>query len=343
MISSMTAFGTGQSENNQLSLTIEIRSINSRFLDINIKLPEDLRYMEPQLREKINKNITRGKVELRLSYTKTFLENNQEINTDYLENLVQQLKQARILLPETPSPTLFEILEKANQSKDNDISPETWLELSLSACDKAIKQLLLSRQREGQRLGKFMLDQASEIIQIVDTAKADIPILNQEHQKKINTRIKDSLNAVCPTGFENITGAELSARIAQEASLFAMRGDIEEELTRIKSHVQELQNIIGLDPDSFNTTDVAQANPSDIKENESSTKNTATTSKPKSSKTSKSGKNTSAGKRIDFLCQELNREANTLGSKANGIEITNAAIDLKLLIEQLREQAQNIE
>ena len=306
MISSMTAFGTGQSSNNQLSLNVEVRSVNSRFLDLNIKLPDDLRYIEPQLRELINKNLNRGKVELRLNYDKNILEQNKALNTEYLESMAEQLKQVRTFLPETPSPSLFELLNKANEFKNNDISSETWVELSLKASEKALEQLVLARQREGQRLAEFMLKQADEIIQIVDAAKADMPILNQEHQKKINARIKDALNNACPTGFENISGAELSARIAQEASLFAMRGDIEEELSRIKSHIQELQGILD---GGFKG----------------------------------SGKNTSAGKRIDFLCQELNREANTLGSKASGIEITNAAIELKLLIEQLREQAQNIE
>ena len=153
-----------------------------------------------------------------------------------------------------------------------------------------------------------MLTCAAECSTIVDHVEAELPAILAEHQEKIATRLRDALQAAGADGLAQISGQELSARIAQEASLFGLRVDVAEELSRLRSHIAELQHIL------------------------------------QTGQTSGKGRTSgSAGKRLDFLFQEMNREANTLGSKAGALSMTRAAIDLKLLIEQMREQAQNIE
>jgi uncharacterized protein (TIGR00255 family) len=197
----------------------------------------------------------------------------------------------------------------SNGDVSSGLDPEQWLPMCQDAITQALAELQAAREREGLRLAQVMLDDASQIANIVDDVQSQLPALLAEHQEKIATRLREALQAISPDGFSQISGQELSARIAQEASLFGLRIDVAEELTRLRSHIDELQHIL--------QTGQAGGN-----------------------KTRSSG---SAGKRLDFLFQEMNREANTLGSKAGALSVTRAAIDLKLLIEQMREQAQNIE
>lgn len=150
----------------------------------------------------------------------------------------------------------------------------------------------------------MMRECADGVGRIVELVEGHLPQLLAEHREKLATKLRESLEAAFPGGFAHISGAELTERVAQEAGLFALRIDVAEELSRLRSHLEELRHLLG----------------------EGGGK----------------GKG-SAGKRLDFLFQEMNREANTLGSKAGSLEVTRAAMDLKLLIEQMREQAQNIE
>src|SRR5699024_4763095 len=181
-----------------------------------------------------------------------------------------------------------------------DLDTEVWVALCDEACTQAMQQLLDARQREGRRLAATMLEAAGSMTEMVDAVEKDMPTILAAHQQKIVDRLQESLSAVSPDGFSQISGSALSARLAQEASLFAMRSDVAEELTRLRSHIAELAHLL----------------------------------KTGNTKPSGRGKG-STGKRLDFLCQEMNREANTLGSKAAGLAVTNAAIDLKLLVEQL--------
>jgi uncharacterized protein (TIGR00255 family) len=187
---------------------------------------------------------------------------------------------------------------------------EAWVALCLTATELALAELQAAREREGQRLADVMLNTAREAIAIVEQVERDLPAIQAEHQEKLGNKLRDALQAASPGGYAQISGPELSARIAQEASLFSLRIDVAEELARLRSHIAELEHLL-------QSKDAAlQAG---------------------------SRKSGSAGKRLDFLFQEMNREANTLGSKASALSVTRAAIDLKLLIEQMREQAQNIE
>ncbi|HUG60191.1 MAG TPA: YicC/YloC family endoribonuclease [Candidimonas sp.] len=310
MIRSMTAFGNARAESAQGSVTIEFRTVNSRFLDINFRLPEDLRMVEGLIREKLSQAVTRGKVEIRVNYARVDTRANASLDSEYLASLASQLQAARQVIPDTPAPRLSELLNGSGGAESASFDPEVWTAMCQEATTQALIELQAAREREGQRLAAMMQECALEVSGIVDQVEKDLPALLAEHQEKISNKLRDALMAVSPDGFAQISGAELSARIAQEASLFSLRIDVAEELSRLRSHIAELEHLLS----------------------------TGETSGRKDKKNSGS-----AGKRLDFLFQEMNREANTLGSKASALSVTRAAIDLKLLIEQMREQAQNIE
>ncbi|PLC54361.1 YicC family protein [Pollutimonas nitritireducens] len=310
MIRSMTAFGNARAESAQGSVTIEFRTVNSRFLDVNFRLPEDLRMVESAIREKLGTVVARGKVEVRVNYVRSDTRARVSLDPEYLSTLAAQLQDARRVIPDVPAPRLTELLNASGVAENTGLDPDIWTAMCLEAATQALAEMQAAREREGQRLATIMHECALEVSQIVDQVEMQLPVLLAEHQDKLNNKLRDTLNAVSPDGFAHISGAELTARIAQETSLFSMRIDVAEELSRLRSHIAELQHLLS----------------------------TGETMGRKDKKNSGS-----AGKRLDFLFQEMNREANTLGSKASALSVTRAAIDLKLLIEQMREQAQNIE
>ena len=168
------------------------------------------------------------------------------------------------------------------------------------------------RLREGQRLAQAMLETARQINLIAIDVEQKMPVLLALQKERLAQKLRETIQNAFPSGFTHISGPELSERLASESSLFALRIDVAEELARLKSHLTELEFLLQNSP-------------------------------PSSAKSKNNKPRGSAGKRLDFLFQEMNREANTLGSKAGSLEMTQAAIDLKLLIEQMKEQAMNIE
>lgn len=321
MIRSMTAFGAARAESAEGTLNIEFRSVNSRFLDVNFRLPDDLRMLEGPVREKLGQALARGKVDIRINYARAKNAAVHALDPDYMAAIAEQLKAARALIPDVAAPQLADLLKGAGNADEHGFTPEIWTAMCAQATDQALGEFQANREREGQRLAQGMLECAITISQIVDGVELELPQLLDEHQKKLAAKLRDALEAACPTGFAQIGGAELSARIAQETSLFSLRIDIAEELARLRSHISELQLLLSTGGDA------APPRPTSSRDRTTPAK----------------GKPGSTGKRLDFLFQEMNREANTLGSKAGSISVTRAAIDLKLLIEQLREQAQNIE
>ena len=319
MIRSMTAFGSARAETEHGSVTIEFRTVNSRFQDISFRLPDDLRFAEGLIREQLTQTITRGKVDIRASYALAHIPSATDLDPDYLALVAQQLEAVRRAIPDVAAPTLHELLAGPTGNERSVFDPEIWLPMCQQACEQALGQLQMAREREGERLGAIMLEAAAEVETIVYQAESQLPALINEQQEKIAVRLRDALNSASPEGYAYISGEELSARIAQETSMFSLRIDVAEELARLRSHLAELRHILAKDSASNSI-------------NASATK--AAPAKPRKG---------SAGKRLDFLFQEMNREANTLGSKAASLSLTRAAIDLKLLIEQMREQAQNIE
>lgn len=302
MIRSMTAYGASRLETAEGYLSVEVRSVNNRFLDLNLRIPEDLRFAETLVREQVGQHALRGKVEVRLSYGVVNPDVLRPFDEQAVQALAEQLAWARRRIPDLPAPTLAELPRQGMAQQGLD--PAVWTPLCRQACSQALAEFQATREREGSRLAQAMLQMADDIAIIATQVDTELPALVRQHQDKISQRLRETLQAASPDGFAAISGAELSARIAQEASLFGLRVDVAEELTRLQAHLQELRAILsGTHPASAR----------------------------------------GSGKRLDFLFQEMNREANTLGSKAAALSITQAAIDLKLLIEQMREQAQNIE
>lgn len=310
MISSMTAFGSAQVEFDGITLALELRSVNSRFLDLYFRLPEELRQAETPLRELLSAALSRGKVEVRASFTRSAAASDVPLDSQALQVIASQLAAVREVFPDTPAPRLVEILNWPGLRGADGPDPQAWTAACLQAAEQALQQMQQARRREGERLAAMMRDCATQIEAIVGQVEQRLPELLAEHRERLAAKLRESLESAFPGGFTHISGAELSERLAQEATLFALRIDVAEELSRLRSHLQELAHILadgggGRGPGGK--------------------------------------RGGSAGKRLDFLFQEMNREANTLGSKAGGVDVTRAAMDLKLLIEQMREQAQNIE
>jgi len=312
MIASMTAFGQGKFTAQCGVISVEIKAVNSRYLDMLFRMPDEMRLAEQPIRERLAKGLVRGKIEVRASFTRPPTESEQQLSDTAMQRVAAQLAHIRTILPNTESPRFHDIINLAG-GQQTQIEPEEWAQACLTALEPALAQLLEGRQREGARLALAMLETAQQVSAIVSEVESLMPVLLATQRDKLAQKLKDTLQNAFPNGFTHISGAELSERIASESSLFALRIDVAEELARLKSHLSELKFLLS-------ATDETHA------KQKASTKPAA-----------------SVGKRLDFLFQEMNREANTLGSKAGSLEMTRAAMNLKLLIEQMREQAMNLE
>ena len=305
MIYSMTAFASHQSQFTLGSLTVELKSVNNRYLDIHFRIPDELRSCESALRELLSQQLRRGKLEVRISYQKKSDQSKIKLRKTVLKNIDKQLKQAQEVLQHITPPTLTELLSLSQSlgGNKNDLQDNAWSEQCVQTTQLALNEFIAARAREGQRLSQTMLDYVVQIKIHLQSVKEKLPSIQADYQEKLQRKLRETLEKVAPNGFEQISGEELSARIANEAALFSLRIDVTEELDRLTSHQHELALLL------------------------------------KSEKPNKQ----SVGKRLDFLFQEMNREINTLGSKSNDLTISQTVIELKLLVEQLREQAQNIE
>lgn len=321
MIRSMTAFGNAVATLPLGTAAVEIRSVNSRYLDLHFRLPDEFRHLETALREQLTRSLQRGKVELRLAITRRQPDGAGALNPTALREMANLLHAVRQIVPDTQAPRLAEVLAwpGVQAEEANDASCDTDI---LDASQHALDQLQAARLSEGRRLAEIMAEHTRAMREITARVEAQMPSIVAEYQARLARKLRETVEAAFPGGFQHIGGVELSERLSHEASLFSLRIDVAEELSRLKSHLVEVERILGVSHTSGtspNTPNAANAK--------------LPTSKSKGS----------AGKRLDFLFQEMNREANTLGSKAGALDMTHAALDLKLLIEQLREQAQNIE
>ena len=301
---SMTGFGSGQANGEPGSVTIEMRSVNSRYLDLQFRLPDELRMAEMVLREQVSRSIFRGKLEVRASYVRAQADDFAQYPPALLQKIRSTYLDLKKHIPEVSALTVADITQWPDPDKAaND--PNKWVPLCAEAAQQALNQLIDARQREGLRLVDTLKSQAQQVQVIVDELQAQLPAIMQAQATRMAHKLRETLDQACPEGIAHITGQELTERLASEAAMFSLRADVAEELDRLKSHLQELRSI--LQP--------AQG----------------------------AQKSKGNGKRLDFLFQEMNREANTLGSKAAHMDMTRAAIDLKLVIEQMREQIQNLE
>ncbi len=306
---SMTGYGSAQMSAEIGSVTIEVRSVNSRYLDLQFRMPDELRMAEMPLRELIGKSIVRGKVEVRASYNRAQKDLSRELSPALLKQVRDAYAHIKEQLPYVQPPAFGDVLQWTDHDKIVS-DPMLWVPLCTKAAEQALSQLVQTRQREGARLVEVIGAQALEARSLVDALKFDLPELLQLQANRVAARMRQAFEQACPEGLEHIRPEEISERLAAEASLFSLRADVAEELDRLGLHLTELQEILSGTHERDNAK--------------------TTTAK-------------GIGKRLDFLFQEMNREANTLGSKAVDMRLTRTAIDLKLLIEQMREQIQNIE
>ncbi|HLR82334.1 MAG TPA: DUF1732 domain-containing protein [Paenalcaligenes sp.] len=320
-IYSMTAFAQVRSTFEQMQILLEIRSVNNRYLDLHLRMPDELRFFEPRLRSLIAERIGRGKLDIRLQVQKHNAASDTVLATEFLQTIAHQLKHIRQFIPDTPTPNFSELFTLAGTHKDLD--HEHWLPVLEDVTHRALDELMANRAREGEQLASAMRAFGDLMLTHIETVKTHLPQVQTEYQQRVAQRLQEALEQASPEGTQYISPEEFSARIAQEAAAFSLRIDVAEEITRLEAHVKELSHLLTKADSSAAKADSAKVG--------------------NAQKRSTRAQHSSLGKRMDFLFQEMNREANTLGSKAGSIALTQAAIELKLLIEQLREQAQNIE
>lgn len=294
-VQSNTAFSASEIEAAQdtnLRLGVEIRSVNSRFLDLAFRLPDELRQAEPELRELLTAKLKRGKVELRVSMDSTSASNLRAPSPATLQRLGSFEDTIKSWLPQAAGLSVADVLRLAT---NEDKKPHDYSEDLLKLAKKALKELLSARQREGGRLAGMLLDRTAQLRALAGLAVPLIPKLVEQQKNRFLERWKEALalpdSKVLPEAAQE--------RALSEATAFAIRIDVAEEITRLSSHLDEIDRLL------------------------------------------ESGGE--LGKRLDFLIQELHREANTLGSKSTSLELTRISVDMKVLIEQIREQVQNIE
>ncbi len=273
-------------------LGVEIRSVNSRFLDLTFRLPDELRQAEPALRELLTGKLKRGKVEVRValeSSSASLLKAPSSVTLQRLGSLEDSIKS---WLPQAAALSVADVLRLATHE---DKKPHDYSNELLKLAKKALKELLLAREREGGRLALMLLDRTAQLRALSALAVPLVPKLVEQQKARFLERWKEAMalpdSKALPEAAQD--------RALAEATAFAIRIDVAEEITRIASHLDEIDRLL------------------------------------------KNGGE--LGKRLDFLIQELHREANTLGSKSASLELTHISVDMKVLIEQIREQVQNIE
>ncbi|MEI7969147.1 MAG: YicC/YloC family endoribonuclease [Betaproteobacteria bacterium] len=288
MIYSMTGYAAVTRDLPAGTLTLELRSVNHRYLDISFRAPEEFRAFEAAMREMLGAKLTRGKLECRISLNRgTAAPSLLEINTALLDKLVDLNHQVRARLPEAAPVTVNDVLRWPGMFGADTLSMEDLRETTLGLLAAALDDFTASRGREGDKLRQLLVERAERMEQLAREVAPRIPQLVASQQERFAQRMREA----------GVTLEE--ERIRQEVVLYASRIDVDEELSRLHTHLSELRRIL-----------------------------------------SRGG---AVGKRLDFLMQELNREANTLGSKSVDPDVSQTSIELKVLIEQMREQVQNIE
>ena len=286
MTSSMTGFSFKDKSTQSGNLIIEIKTLNSRYYELNLKTSDLFKIYESKIREIIAAKVFRGKVDCKIFYRAKENSSKQLIDSKELKNLIVSSENIAKKL-KNPAPIdpldIFQLLSNQNLN----ISDKNLKKEILSLLEEAIQDLVTDRRREGLKIRQVIIKNLRAIENIINKAKKIIPKAIKNHQKKVIKKFKDALINVD------------DARLKQEFLLFIQKSDVTEEIDRIESHIIEWRRLINL--------------------------------------------NGPTGKKIDFLMQEFNREANTIGSKAVSVDISKISVELKVLIEQVREQIQNIE
>jgi uncharacterized protein (TIGR00255 family) len=288
MILSMTGFAAEAAELPGLSLAVELRSVNHRYLDVTVKLPDELRHLESALRERLSGALRRGKVECRVTLSRASAgATTLAVDAARVEQLASAAAQVLRTVPAATPLSVNEILRWPGVMAEPSVPPEELAAKVTALVDQAVADLASSRQREGAKVQAVLAASCDGIEAQVARVLPRIPAIHAAFNEKLAQRLREA--ALDPN----------EDRIKQEFAVFATKIDVAEELSRLTTHVAEVRRVLAADG--------------------------------------------SAGKRLDFLAQELHREANTLGSKSVDAEISQVSLELKVLIEQMREQVQNVE
>ena len=288
MTSSMTAFSRQQKDQEWGSLTWEIRSVNHRYLETSVRLPESFRALENGVRETIRNRLARGKVECALRFqSEAKTSSDLHLNTKLIKQLVQANVEIEQITGTSSALSNMEVLRWPGVIEEQHFDKTSIEKQVLDLFSIALDDLVATRAREGSELRGFIKKRIDSVREIVVNVRNKMPKILAKQKKNILDRLAELLVELEP------------ARLEQEVSLLAQKADVEEELDRLDSHLNEVERVL------------------DTKGQK--------------------------GRRLDFLMQELNREANTLSSKSIVVETTLRAVELKVLIEQMREQIQNIE
>ena len=292
MIKSMTGFGRSVYENEGREYLIEIKSVNNRFNDINIKMPRSLNYLEEKIKKEILKSVSRGKIDLYITFNNNSdlgksIKLNTEIAKKYIEELKKLSKETEIIdniniMEISKFPDVLNI--KVEEAAEEIIEKEL-----LTALNNSIKSFIDMREQEGSKIKQDLEKRIRVILEKIEKISSISTGLVEEYIVKLETRIKELLK----------TDVVDQTRLAQEVVIYSDKCSVEEEITRLKSHISQFLNLTNED--------------------------------------------IPVGKKLDFLIQEMNRETNTIGSKANNLGITNLVVDIKTELENVREQVQNIE
>lgn len=291
MIKSMTGYGKSSLCINSREYQIEIKAVNHKYIDVNIKLPRIISYLEDEVRKYIISKIKRGKIDITITFENYGKDgNNIKINTELAKFYIESLKK---LAEEENLSTEINVTEITKMPDvltiKNDINEDEIKQELLQVLKEATDQLIEMRKKEGAKISVDILNKIDQIeIKTNEILQLSTGLI-EEYVVRLEARIKDLLK----------TDELDKARLMQEVVIYADKCSIEEEVTRLKSHISQLRNLINIDEP--------------------------------------------AGKKMDFLIQEMNRETNTIGSKSNNLDITNDVITIKTILEDIREQIQNIE
>ncbi|HET7547916.1 MAG TPA: YicC/YloC family endoribonuclease [Usitatibacter sp.] len=288
MIASMTGFAAAARESAQGSLAVELKTVNHRYLEFQTRVPEEIRPLEPAMREAVAGHLTRGKVDCRITFTPASAAQRSLVPDDAAMAALREAG-ARVLerFPDARALSVAEILHWPGVLSESTLSPDRVKEDVMALLGQALGELDQTREREGAKLEKVLRDRLASMSVLVTQAAPLMPGAVKAFQEKLAAKIAEA--AASPS----------DERVHQEIVLYASRIDVDEEIARLGTHITEFKRVLD--------------------------------------------KGGACGKRLDFLCQELNREANTLGSKSVANEMTRISVELKVLIEQMREQVQNIE
>jgi uncharacterized protein (TIGR00255 family) len=286
-ILSMTGFANSETRFPAGLLLIELRAVNHRYLELNVKIEDSLRQFEALVREQLQSKLGRGKVECRLSLKSDSASSSKlALNPAMVTQIAQTLQDLHQHFPEAQPVNLVDIFKLPGVLQTEAVDSETLGHSVQSGLAQTIDELIAARQREGEKLKQVLLDRLQGVREQIAIVKPLLPQVIQQYQEKLTAKLREAMQAD-------------DDRVRQEIVLYAQRTDVDEELARLNSHITEMDRIL-------------------------------TAGGP-------------VGKKLDFLMQEMNREANTLGSKSVAIETTQVSMQLKVLIEQMREQIQNIE